>query len=173
MRKKAPTIQTERLRLRAFTPGDVPALFDILQQPEIMRYFPNPLTPDRKRVERIVDNVILHWEAHGYGWWALEPLELKELIGWCGLTYLPETGETEVAYLLSQAYWGRGLMPEAARASLEFGFERIGLKRIIALTHPENQRSQRVALKIGMTYLDTRLYFGMECFRFEAFQPGR
>ena len=163
----AAALSTTRLRLRPFTLVDIPSLFDILQQPGIMDYFPNPTTPDLPRVERIVNNTLAHWQEHGYGWWALEALADPKLAGWCGLTYLPETGETEVVYLIRQELWGRGLVPEAALLSLDFGFETIGLQRIICLSHPENLRSQRVALKIGMHYVDME-YFGMHCRRFEA-----
>ena len=163
-----PSLSTTRLKLRSFTLADIPTLFDILQQPGIMDYFPNPTTPDLPRVERIVNNTLAHWQEHGYGWWALEPLADPHLAGWCGLTYLPESGETEVAYLIRQELWGQGLVPEAAHLSLDFGFETIGLQRIICLTHPGNLRSQRVALKIGMRYVDTQEYFGMQCMRFEA-----
>jgi len=162
-----PSLTTRRLKLRPFTLADIPSLFDILQQPGIMDYFTNPITPDLPRVERIVNNTLAHWQEHGYGWWALELLSDPILAGWCGLTYLPESGETEVAYLIRQELWGQGLVPEAALLSLEFGFEKIGLQRIICLTHPDNLRSQRVALKIGMHYVDTKEYFGMQCMRFE------
>lgn len=163
-----PTFHTQRLQLRPFTPEDIQPLFAILQTPDIMQYFPNPLTPDLPRVERIVNNTIAHWREHGYGWWALELLYKSVLVGWCGLTFLPETEETEVAYLIAQEHWGQGLVPEAARFSLEFGFQTIGLERIICLTHPENFRSQRVAQKIGMRYVDTQEYFGMQCRRYEV-----
>lgn len=166
---ETPVVTTRRLKLRGFTIPDTGPLFDILQTPGIMDYFPNPTTPDLPRVERIVNNSIAHWQEHGFGWWALELVDRAGLVGWCGLTYLPETGETEVAYLIRQELWGQGLVPEAALASLDYGFQHIGLKRIVCLTHPENLRSQRVAFKIGMAYLDTQEYFGMQCRRFEKY----
>lgn len=161
------TYTTARLKLRPFTLDDIPPLFEILQAPGIMAFFPNPATPDLPRVERIVNNTIDHWQKHGYGWWAMELLEYPGLAGWCGLAFLPETGETEVAYLIRKELWGRGLVSEAARFSLEYGFQKASLERIICLTHPENLRSQGVALKIGMRYVDTLEYFGMQCKRFE------
>jgi len=74
------------------------------------------------------------------------------MIGWCGLGFLPEIGETEVAYLLDKDYWNRGYATEAARISLGYGFEEAGLDRIIALAFPENAASRRVMEKIGMAY---------------------
>lgn len=164
-----PTLNTRRLILRPYRLEDVDALHDILQQADIMQYFPNPAAPNRERVVRIVEHFLAHWQEHHYGWWAVTLPPDDRPLGWCGLTYLPETGETEVAYLLSKTYWGQGYIPEAARASLRYGFEQCGLSRIIALVHPENVRSQRVALKIGMRFVDQSRYFDMDCYRYECF----
>ena len=56
----------------------------------------------------------------------------------------------EVAYTLSQEYWGQGLATEAAKNILVYGFEKLKLRRLICLIDPENIASQRVAEKIGM-----------------------
>jgi RimJ/RimL family protein N-acetyltransferase len=161
-----PGITTERLALRTFTAQDVDPLFDILQQPAILRYYPRADPPPREAVERVVARHLAHWEEHGYGWWAVEFRTEPGLLGWVGLTYLPETGETEVAYLLRQEVWRRGLATEAARAALHFGFERFDFPFIIGLTHPENVRSQRVLEKSGLHFVEKAVYFGMDCFRF-------
>ena len=54
------------------------------------------------------------------------------MIGFCGLQPLDGTAETEIGWWLAQAWWGKGLATEAARAALRDGFERAGLKRIVA-----------------------------------------
>ncbi len=88
------------------------------------------------------------------------------LIGWCGLQYLAETDEVEVAYLLGKRYWGCGYATEAAAASLSYGFLTAGLDRIIGLIHPHNHRSRRVLEKIGLRLVDCTAYFGMDVLRF-------
>jgi ribosomal-protein-alanine N-acetyltransferase len=57
----------------------------------------------------------------------------------------------EVAWRLSRRYWGQGYATEAARASIEDGFRRVGLKEIIAITVPHNLASRRVMERLGMT----------------------
>jgi RimJ/RimL family protein N-acetyltransferase len=57
----------------------------------------------------------------------------------------------EIGWRLAYDHWGRGYAPEAARASLGFGFETVGLDEIVSLTAPANLRSRRVMEKIGMT----------------------
>jgi len=89
-----------------------------------------------------------------------------KFIGWCGLQYLPETEEVEVAYLLGKAYWGKGLATEAAQASLRYGFEDLGLESIVGIVHLENKASQRVLEKLGLTCVEQANYFGMDCYRY-------
>ena len=67
----------------------------------------------------------------------------------------------EVGYLLSHACWGKGFATEAARASLAYGFDTLSLEAIICLVDPDNQRSNRVAAKLEMTFLGKQTYFGM------------
>lgn len=61
---------------------------------------------------------------------------------------------------------GQGYATEATRASLEYGFNTLGLNEIIGLTHPENSASQSVLLKCGMTFTHHAEYFGMEMTRY-------
>jgi hypothetical protein len=112
---KVPTITTERLTLRGFQESDAGPLHRLMDDDEVMRYFPNPNPPTREQVERLVGLQIKHWEEHGYGWWAVELPETGELIGWNGLQFLPETDETEIGYLLGKAHWGRGLATDGVR----------------------------------------------------------
>ena len=164
---KIPTLTTPRLVMRPLTLEDLQPLFDILQEPNIFQYFPRTENPSMDRVEKIIKFQIKQYEQFSYGTWAVELRHEPQLIGWCGLNYLPETDEEEVAYLLSHAYHGKGYATEAAIISLAYGFQQIGLNRIICLMHPENIASRRVAEKIGMTYLDNVNYWDMELMRYE------
>jgi len=164
--REIPTLTTRRLFLRPYTNADVEPLHRLLNEGDVLRYFPNPLPPSQQQVERIVNHILAHWQEQGFGWWALDQQADPHLMGWCGLTFLPETGETEVAYLLGRSYWGHGLATEAAMASLRFGFERLALPRIIGLVHPDNLGSQHVLEKLGMSFVDRTRYFGMDLLRY-------
>ena len=96
-----PTLTTTRLVLRPFTLDDVDPLHEILQQENIMAYFPGPKTPPRDAIERLVQAQLREWTERGYGWWAVSEKDQPAypIVGWCGLGYLPDTDETEVAYL--------------------------------------------------------------------------
>jgi ribosomal-protein-alanine N-acetyltransferase len=163
---KNPVIETEHIRLRPFSQADVEALFKIANQKDIFRYFPSPAAWTREKTEKFIKSQLDHWEEHGFGWWAVEPREHPELIGWNGLQYLPETEEIEVGYLISQSFRGRGWTIEGVRASLGFGFKQLGIKSIIAIIHPDNIASQKVAEKCGFKFVDRNKYFGMDCLRY-------
>jgi [ribosomal protein S5]-alanine N-acetyltransferase len=92
-------------------------------------------------------------DAH-FSLWATIHKSDDRLIGRCGLLAWDLEGrkETEVGYMIAREFWGRGLATEAARAIRDYGFERLGFERLISLIRPENERSQRVAIKNGMRH---------------------
>jgi len=167
-----PIIETTHTVLRPFREEDVEMLFTIASQQDIFRYFPTTTPWEREKTERFIQSQLNHWDEHGFGWWGVEPRDQAGLIGWNGLQYLPDTDEIEVGYLMSRSFWGRGWTTEGACASLKFGFDVLGIKSIIAIVHPENIASQRVALKCGMGFVDHTRYFGMECFRYRIDADG-
>jgi [ribosomal protein S5]-alanine N-acetyltransferase len=160
-----PSLVTERLFLRPLSLLDALALQHVLDDPDVWRFFPRTDVPNLERTRTYIEGQLAHWDEYGFGHWALEKNDLT-LIGWCGLQFLSDTDETEVAYCLGKAHWGMGFATEAASASLEFGLNSIGRKEIIGLTHVDNKASQYVLQKIGLVFIDQKRYFGMECFRF-------
>jgi len=83
-------------------------------------------------------------------WWGIERKEDPHLIGTCGYFHWNQPHHrAEIGYDLCPLSWGRGLMPEALQALLRYGFKSMDLNRIEAMTHTENQRSQRVLTKLG------------------------
>ena len=128
-----PTITTSRLTLRPFRAADLQPLFAILQEPGIFQYFPRTTAPPLEKVERIINEQLEQYEHHDLGEWAVEWKDAPGLLGWCGLNYLRDSDEFEVAYLLTGEVRGQGVATEGARASLEYGFGPRDLCRIIAL----------------------------------------
>jgi ribosomal-protein-alanine N-acetyltransferase len=160
-----PTLETPHLILRPWKPDDAGMLFRILQEPGILEYFP-PTVFTLEKTQRYINHQLQHWQEHGYGHWAVTLKTNNRVVGWGGLEYLPETDETEVAYLLSYQAWGCGYATEAARAAVKFGFETAGLPDIIGLVHPDNTGSIRVLEKCGLTYIDRKIYWGVEMCRY-------
>lgn len=165
MKKNFPLV-TERLTLRPFTMNDREELFTITQEPNIFQYFPTKAAWAMEKVEKAIQHQIDHWRQFGYGLWAVTLTNTGQLMGWCGLEFLPEMNETEVGYLLSREFWGQGYATEAAKASVHFGLHEIELKEIIGLTDPQNIASQRVLEHCGLVFTRSAQYFGVEMFRY-------
>ena len=165
-------IETERLVLREFTLDDLERLVELRSDPVVMRYIGEQT---RERIEERLRYYISLYQSHGIGMWAVVHKEEGVLIGWCGLLFLDGTTEVEVGYGVAREFWGRGLMTEAARASLRYGFERVGLERIVAVAMPENAPSRRIMEKLGMRYEKNGHFYNHELVYYainrESFHP--
>jgi RimJ/RimL family protein N-acetyltransferase len=147
-------IETPRLLLRHQVLADLDDLWALYCNPNITKYIPDA---PRSRADAQLE---LEWHMHGHpkhpelGLWATIHKETGKFIGRCGL--LPWTIEgrydVEVAYTIAEEYWGQGLGSEAAKAILQYGFEKLNLSRLICIIDPDNNASQNVAIKIGMSY---------------------
>lgn len=148
-------IETERLLLRRWQDKDLEPYARMCAHPEVMRFIGAGSTLNREQSEEQVSRFVRHWEERGFGLWALEEKEGGAFVGFAGLSYQEDWPEgehkTEVGWRLDRAFWGRGLATEAARASVDYGFENLRPERIISIIQPGNVASCRVAEKAGLT----------------------
>jgi RimJ/RimL family protein N-acetyltransferase len=146
-------LETARLLLRSWREEDLDAYARICADPEVMRYLSGTMTRDQAAQQ--MERWMRHWKERGFGVWAAEEKASGAFIGFIGLLYHEEWPEgehkTEVGWRLDRSFWGRGLATEGARASLQHGFEALGLERVISIIHPKNVASRRVAEKAGLT----------------------
>jgi len=156
-------LETARLLLRKFTRDDLPWLVEMRGHPEVYRYLGGweKQNPDAvaKRFEFYLDC----YERLGFGNCAMQLKATGEMIGSSGLQPLEDTGEIEVGYNLARRFWRQGLGEECARAWIGYGFDRLGLDRIVAVAYPENVGSWRIMEKCGMKYQENQVHYGVEC----------
>ncbi|HUQ34543.1 MAG TPA: GNAT family N-acetyltransferase [Pyrinomonadaceae bacterium] len=157
-----PEVETERLRLRAFTPEDLNDLHLIFGDPQVMKYISGGTPRSREETEIGMGRTIEGWQRRGFGFWAVTSKDDDKLIGYCGLILLENTTEIEVAYGFKRSQWGKGFATEAARACLRFGFEELKLERIVAVVNHGNVASQRVLEKLSMTYRREVHHYGAD-----------
>ncbi|MGA9800286.1 MAG: GNAT family N-acetyltransferase, partial [Terriglobales bacterium] len=145
-------LETNRLLLREFVPGDIDALAAVISDPETMRFYPQAL--ERAGVESWIERNRRRYLGDGHGLWAMVLKSSGELVGDCGLTRqtVDKVDEIEIGYHLRRDLWGRGLAPEAASACRDYGFERLRTDQLISLIRPENLPSRRVAEKVGLRW---------------------
>lgn len=148
-----PIIHTPRLTLRPWQDEDLHAFAALNADPRVMEFLPRPL--DRGESDALAARIRDHFGRHGFGLWAVEVPGIAEFIGFVGLS-IPGfdahfTPCVEVGWRLAFEHWGRGYATEAARASLDFAFDRLGLDEVVSFTVPTNRRSRGVMERIGMT----------------------
>jgi RimJ/RimL family protein N-acetyltransferase len=141
--------EAARLMFREMTPDDLDDMAGLLGDPQVMTYYPRPKT--RAEAAHWIEWNRGLYRTRGYGLWLLAT-EDGRFVGDCGLTPQPVDGvmELEVGYHVVPALQGRGYATEAAGASREFACAVLGARRLIAIIHPGNKASQRVAEKIGL-----------------------
>ncbi|MBW4441299.1 MAG: GNAT family N-acetyltransferase [Plectolyngbya sp. WJT66-NPBG17] len=151
-------LETERLWLRQFKREDLDRMAEISGDAEVMRFISSG-TKTRAELEAGFPAMLERQERQGFGMWAVIEKASQCLLGRCGLIYLDGTPEVELGYALDKAYWNRGIAMEGSLACLRFGFEQVGLARIVAIAQPENLASQRVMQKVGMTFEKNAHYY--------------
>ena len=145
-------LKTERLILREFIIDDWTAVLAYQSDPLYLRYYHwSDRTPGN--VMAFV-NMFLEWQRERPRTkfqLAVVPKDNKQLIGNCGIRINNvELREANIGYELNSQFWGKGYATEAALAILHFGFEELGMHRIVANTLAVNKGSVRVLEKLGM-----------------------
>ncbi|HST67281.1 MAG TPA: GNAT family N-acetyltransferase [Mycobacteriales bacterium] len=146
-------LRTERLILRPFRGKDLPAYAALNAHPQVAEALGGPLSREDS------DDIALwaneRWGVDGFGLVAIERAADGAFLGMCGLHHLRDRpDDVEIGWRLDPAHWGQGYATEAGRAWLAYGFETVGLERIISVTDPPNVRSLAVMRRLGLTFLE-------------------
>ena len=147
-----PTLETDRLTLRALTPDDRTAVFALFADPRVA--VPTHIAPFAgiEQADELIAFFGRRFAARGGIRWGLTLTGDDTIIGTAGFPGIDaEKYRAEIGYNLAYAYWGRGLATEAVRALVGFGFAQLNLHRIEATTNLDNTRSMRVLTKVGFT----------------------
>ena len=141
-------LKTERLLLRPFKLRDVNDVFEYASDSEWARYLPRVPQPFTREAaqERVARHVLESWKTHPT--WAIVLHE--KVIGGIVLMIDLQHEIGELGYELSREHWGKGLMTEAARAVIDWGFQERRLAKIFAQADARNKRSLRVMEKLNM-----------------------
>jgi len=166
-------LETERLKLRSFTQNDIDTYAHWLSDANIMQYIGEGKTRNHKEAWNNLAWIIGHWELRGYGLWAVEEKESGELIGRIGLFNPEGWPGIELSWLLASTHWGKGYATEGAKTALEFGFNKCHPNSLISMIHPDNDKSIRVAERLGMQY-DTDISFsGVQVHKYIILAPEK
>ncbi|MCC2545425.1 GNAT family N-acetyltransferase [Hymenobacter sp. BT175] len=151
--------ETERLLLRELLPTDAPGMFELDSDPEVHRYLGNQPVTTIEQSEALIAFVRQQYIDNGMGRWAVVEKQTGEFIGWAGLKLVEgptngRTGYPDLGYRFIRRAWGRGYATEAARASLQYGFDVLRLPAIYAIADVQNQGSNHVLRKVGLRFIE-------------------
>ena len=146
------TIETHRLILRKFRLEDAEDMFNNwASDPEVTRFLTWPCHAGAEISRMVLTDWIGHYEEGGFFNWAIEWKDTGEAIGNIAVVSVDaDTESAEIGYCLGRMYWGRGIMPEALRAVMDYLFDTVGMNRITAYHDVNNPKSGRVMKKAGM-----------------------
>lgn len=146
-----PTVETERLRLRAPEWSDFDA-FSAFRMSNRTEHLGGPCT--RTQAFDKLGEIIGHWHLRGYGRWMVADKTTDTPIGIVGCFYPDDWPEPEIAWSVFEGAEGRGIAHEAAIATLRFAYNTLGWTTAVSCTTPENTRSQALAVRLGATRED-------------------
>jgi RimJ/RimL family protein N-acetyltransferase len=156
-------LESDRLIFRKITIDDLPWLIEMRTPDAVNRYLGGH---EMQNAEALTKRIAFYIECHekyGFGFCVTTLKSTGEQIGACGLQPLSDTDEIEVGYSFAEKYWRQGLGYEAAMAWLRYGFETLGLTRIVAVAHPDNTGSWRIMEKCGMKFEKNETHYGIDC----------
>lgn len=152
------TLESSRLILRRFVPGDAPAMFtNWASDPEVTKFLTWPPHKDVAVTHAYIEDVRLP----GYGSlscyeWVIELKNSNQIIGSIGAVSCNEAvGSVHIGYCLGRTWWRQGIMSEALRTVMEFFFTRVGVNKVESRHDPKNPNSGRVMVACGMKYEGT------------------
>lgn len=150
-------LETEHFIIRDLTIDDMNELYRMMQTPQINRYLeqiPESLDTFKEQHKAYIKNI---YHLYGFGLWGVFTKDELRLAGRCGIEYKTVDGDEcyEIGYLIDTTYQGQGYAQEIVTAVISYAFSMLGVHRIVALIHPDNQRSINLALKVGMTKCGT------------------
>ncbi|MFV5693583.1 GNAT family N-acetyltransferase [Flavobacterium sp. LT1R49] len=145
-----PNLETERLILRRVDASDVNEIFDLRSNPKTMKYIPRPLVKTTEDALEHIAMIDAKIETNEGINWAITLKDSPKLIGIIGHYRIkPEHFRAEIGYMLLPEFNGKGIMPEAVKEAVNYGFKVMQLHSIEAIIDPENFGSEKVLQKSG------------------------
>ncbi len=143
-------LETQRLKLRRFTPEDEALLYTLNSNPNVMRHLGGPMSAEANR-SMLEGRILGYYEQHpGLGVWATCLRDTDRCVGFHLLNHVQGESLIQVGYRLFEADWGKGYATEMSIALLRYGFTTLGLPLLMANAALDNQASQHALLKSGL-----------------------
>lgn len=150
-------LETERLILRRFIDSDAELMYNNwASDPEVSKYLTWPTHTSVEVTSSLLTDWIARYAKPDYYNWVIELKDTGEVVGNISVVEVKERVEAAlIGYCMGQAWWGRGIMPEALSKVMRYLFDEVGMNRVAACHSTKNPKSGRVMQKAGMKYEGT------------------
>jgi len=145
-----PVLKTERLTLRRLSIDDRQAIFALRTDPKINEFLDRQLCKTDEDAIDFINKVNDNVAKGDTRYWAITLTETKTLVGTiCLFDFSSESSSCEIGYELMTEFQGQGIMREAAQVVIDYVFQTLKFKKILAFTHYGNQNSSNLLLKLN------------------------
>jgi RimJ/RimL family protein N-acetyltransferase len=125
----------------------------LVNEPSWLRYIGDKHVHTLADAERyIADGPARSYAAHGFGLYLTETRAEGTPVGMCGLIKRDSLPDVDIGFAFLPRYWKQGFAFESARAIIDYGYREIGLRRIVAITQPDNRASIRLLERLGLRF---------------------
>ncbi len=146
-------LETDRLRLRKLSTDDAEFILRLLNEPSFIQNIGDKgVRTIDDACSYILNGPVASYETFGFGLWLVETKESGTPMGMCGLLKRDALEDVDIGYALVPEFWSRGYALESASAVLSYASKTLGLKRVVAITDPDNQGSIRLLDKMGFEF---------------------
>jgi RimJ/RimL family protein N-acetyltransferase len=148
-----PVHETERLALRRLTTDDAEFVLELLNEPSFLQYIGDKGVRTHADACRYIETgPMASYERFGFGLYRVELKDSREPIGICGLLKRDSLPDADIGFALLPRYWSKGYAFESASAVLAHARDTLGLKRVLAVTSPDNVASINLLEDLGFRF---------------------
>lgn len=146
-------LETDRLILRWLSAEDADFILRLVNEPSWLRFIgDNGVRTVEDARAYILNKLVEMYSRLGFGLYLVELKDAGLPIGICGLIKRDSLEDVDIGFAFLPQFWGKGYAYESAAAVMEFGKRDFGLKRIVAITSPDNDVSGRLLEKLGFDF---------------------
>ena len=152
-------LKSKRLGFRTWQAGDLELALNLWGDFEVTKYFDTRGKLDDKDVYKKLEEEITRQEEHNVQYWPIFLLENSKHVGCCGLRpYDQKNNIYELGFHICSKDWRKGYATEAAKATIDYAFNKLKISALFAGHHPENKTSEDLLLKLGFEYTHDEFY---------------
>ena len=160
--------ETERFILRELLLSDDTGIFELDSNNDVHRYLGKKPIKNIEEARNVIDFIRQQYVDNGIGRWAIIEKTTNDFVGWTGLKFVRDNINNhsdfyDLGYRLIPKFWGQGIATETAKASVDYGFNKLNLNRIYGMADLDNKASINVLEKAGLKFIDTFNYEGTQC----------